>query len=60
MPSHALALAFARQSQPLYDRIIACKRESRALVALRDSLLPKLLCGDIRVPETEKLVESAV
>jgi len=29
---------------------------SRTLTALRDALLPKLLSGEIRVPEAEKFV----
>lgn len=35
-------------------------RESRTLAALRDTLLPKLLSGEIRVPEAEEAVEEAV
>lgn len=31
-----------------------------ALAKTRDTLLPKLLSGEIRIPETEKLVEAAV
>jgi len=35
-----------------------CK-ESRTLAAIRDALLPKLISGEIRVKEEEKLVEKA-
>ena len=35
----------------------ANERESRALAAVRDALLPKLLAGEIRVKDAEKLVE---
>jgi len=31
--------------------------ESRTLAALRDALLPKLLSGELRVKEAEKLVD---
>ena len=31
-------------------------KESRTLAALRDTLLPKLLSGDVRVPEAEEAV----
>ena len=34
---------------PLLDKIEANRRESRALAALRDSLLPKLVSGELRV-----------
>ena len=33
-------------------------RESRALAAVRDSLLPRLLSGEIRVRQVEKLLEA--
>lgn len=34
--------------------------ESRTLAELRDTLLPKLISGEVRVPEAEELVEEAV
>ena len=38
--------AFAKS---LFDKIYANKEESRTLASLRDSLLPKLMKGDVRV-----------
>jgi type I restriction enzyme S subunit len=40
-----------------FDRILANRFHSTALSNLRDTLLPKLLSGEIRIPEVEKLVE---
>lgn len=34
--------------------------ESRALAALRDTLLPQLMSGKLRVRDAEKIVEDAV
>lgn len=34
-------------------------RESRILADLRDSLLPKLISGEIRIQDAEGLVEAA-
>jgi type I restriction enzyme S subunit len=31
--------------------------ESRTLAALRDTLLPKLISGELRVPDVEKILE---
>jgi type I restriction enzyme S subunit len=44
---------------PLFERIVLNERQSRTLAALRDTLLPKLISGEIRVPEAEELVEDA-
>ena len=34
--------------------------EARTLAALRDTLLPKLISGEIRVKQSERTVEAAV
>lgn len=46
--------------QPLVERILAGNSESRTLAELRDSLLPKLISGELRVPEAEEQVEAAL
>jgi len=40
--------------------VVSNERESRTLAALRDTLLPKLISGDLRVQDAEGLVERAV
>jgi type I restriction enzyme S subunit len=45
---------------PLWTRALAAERESLALQALRDALLPPLLSGELRVREAESLVGDAV
>ena len=49
IPPEAVAETFTMQIRSAVDRIIASIHESRNLGALRDTLLPKLICGDIRV-----------
>ena len=36
--------------KPLYEKVISIKLQSRKLTQLRDTLLPKLMSGEIRVP----------
>ncbi len=48
--------AFEMQARPLYQRIVASARESQSLAALRDSLLPKLISGELRVKDAERFV----
>jgi len=41
----------------LLERTIAARIESRTLAALRDELLPKLIMGELRVKDAERIVE---
>lgn len=52
--------AFDEQVIPLYERIAENERESRTLAATRDLLLPKLMSGEIRVRDTEKIERDAL
>jgi Type I restriction modification DNA specificity domain. len=45
---------------PLLDKAIKNSIESRTLAELRDRLLPKLMSGQIRVKDAEKLVEEVL
>ncbi|MGH8608554.1 MAG: restriction endonuclease subunit S [Gammaproteobacteria bacterium] len=48
-PPEQLAKRFGSFVQPLFARASAAARESRTLAALRDTLLPKLISGELRV-----------
>lgn len=49
--------AFGDMIQPLFARIRLAMKQNRRLAALRDTLLPKLLSGEIELPEADELVE---
>ena len=49
VPPREIRRAFANVVAPLYDRIIANLHQSRTLATLRDTLLPKLLSGELSV-----------
>ena len=57
-PPVALANSLNRVS-PLCQRIEIAKRENEALSELRDTLLPKLISGELRIPDAEKFLEEA-
>jgi len=59
MPSKPIIAAFDRAAEPLHQRVVANKKESRTLGALRDTLLPKLISGELRVENAERIVEIA-
>lgn len=51
---------FDKLVEPLFQKIVANERESRALAQTRDLLLPKLMSGEIRVRDAEREVEVAL
>lgn len=60
LPPRSVMNAFTALTEPLYDRIATNVRESRVLAALRDTLLPKLLSGEVRVPEALRTAEATL
>lgn len=60
LPPADLLRRFGEITEPLFQRITANTRESATLTALRDTLLPKLISGELRVPEAEAAVSEAL
>ena len=44
---------------PLADRQLLLGSENQVLSELRDTLLPKLISGELRIPDAEKFLEEA-
>ena len=60
MPPRGLVMEFERQLAPVDGRIEVIDHEVRTLAALRDALLPRLISGDLRVRDVERVIgESA-
>lgn len=45
--------------QPVDERVLVAARESQTLAELRDTLLPKLISGEIRIRDAEHEVADA-
>lgn len=58
-PGEEILGKFAKSAEPLLEKVVANSREVRILAALRDALLPKLISGQIRVPDAGSILESA-
>lgn len=58
-PPSLIAAAFSSLADNHLARTLDCRREARTLAALRDTLLPKLISGDMRVSDAERLVREA-
>ncbi len=54
VPASQVITAFEQVAWPLFKKTAQNDRESRALAELRDTLLPKLLTGEIRVKQAER------
>jgi type I restriction enzyme S subunit len=56
-PGDEMLGRFALVSGPALAKMAQAEREARTLVALRDTLLPKLISGELRVKDAERVVE---
>lgn len=56
VPAQSVLQAFGRLLQPMFDRKDAADAECVAVAALRDTLLPKLISGELRVTDAERIV----
>ena len=57
VPSNPVLTSFTKSADSLYRQLVKNERESRTLAQLRDTLLPKLISGELRVDEVGKYLE---
>lgn len=55
-----IATRFGTVVEPLFARMSTAMGQSRALGGLRDTLLPKLISGELRIADAEQIVGRAV
>jgi type I restriction enzyme S subunit len=55
-----LVMRFDAEVDRLHNRAASSSEETAVLTELRDTLLPKLMTGEIQVRDAEKVVEEAV
>ncbi|MDD2324840.1 MAG: restriction endonuclease subunit S [Alphaproteobacteria bacterium] len=58
-PNESILQQFAKRSNPLLEKMVTISVETRRLEHMRDYLLPKLISGEIRIPDAEKMVGGA-
>lgn len=59
-PPHDLIMEFERYLEPVDSQIEAFEHKTSTLAALRDTLLPKLISGEIRVKDAERTLEATL
>ena len=58
VPSTAILRAFNTVACPLLEKVSANQRQTQTLATLRDTLLPRLISGQLRLPESQPKMES--
>lgn len=59
VPSCGVEKAFEDLVAPMFDRMLLTIQQSELLSDLRDTLLPKLISGELKVPDAEQFLEEA-
>ena len=57
LPPDSLASEFNAQIEPMTETVIGNIHESRSLAQLRDTLLPKLISGELRIKDAEAFLK---
>ena len=57
VPPRQILEAFQHHAGPLHDHLVANELESHNLVQLRDTLLPKLISGELRLADADRFIE---
>ena len=60
LPTQQLVCLYSKKVGPILEHILINALENENLVVLRDTLLPKLISGELRVGDAEKFMESVV
>jgi len=60
VPSDPVLTSFTRSAVSLYRQLAENERESRSLAQLRDTLLPKLISGELRVGDVDKFLGGVI
>ena len=56
-PCKPLPKMFSQLVEPINQRRLCCLKESSSLSSFGNALLPKLISGEIRIPDAEKMLE---
>jgi type I restriction enzyme S subunit len=57
VPRPSIMQAFDHVIRPLYSHVVLNERESQILSSVRDSLLPRLISGELRITDTDRILK---
>jgi len=58
VPTPQVVQAFIAVAGVLFDRLVENEKQAQTLATLRDTLLPRLISGQLRLPEAGELIET--
>ena len=59
VPSEAALMRFGELVAPMVSKIFNNAKSCQTLATLRDTLLPRLISGQLRLPEADAMLEEA-
>ena len=59
-PSSSALDCYQAMIRPLYSQLVKNEKESCFLAQLRDTLLPRLMSGELRIPDAERIAQKAL
>jgi type I restriction enzyme S subunit len=60
LPPSELLNAYEEHALSIHQRVLENNRQAQTLTQIRDTLLPRLMSGQLRLPEAESLLEKAL
>ncbi|MBL0297809.1 MAG: restriction endonuclease subunit S, partial [Betaproteobacteria bacterium] len=59
VPSSPVIDAFLAVASPLFSRLVSNEQQTQTLATLRDTLLPRLISGQLRLPLAQEAIAEA-
>ena len=59
IPDEKILKYFENHLSPIFEKILTTSKENKILTEIRDTLLPKLISGELQIPDAENLVKEA-
>lgn len=60
IPQETVVTAYDKLASPIFEKIQSINTENQTLATLRDTLLPRLMSGELRVGEAKKELEVSI
>ena len=60
LPNISIQKIFGELLSPIFCKVFENKKESNHLSNIRNTLLPKLISGELRIPNAEKIMEEVI